>query len=477
MSSNILQVRNPRTGEPDYQVTPASAEEIAETCQQLRQSQREWSAMGLDARTEVLEQWATEVEKATSQIAAALTTDTGRRAISIGETASIPATIRRWCKSAPELLAEHEFEATTVPNVTLGNQLVPYALVGAISPWNFPLVLSLIDAIPALIAGCAVIIKPSEVTPRFAEPLAETIRAVPELAKVAEIVLGDGATGAALVDNVDAICFTGSVPTGQIVGQAAARNFIPAFLELGGNDPAIVLESADIDRATDALLRGSIINSGQACQSIERIYVARSSFDTFVEKLAAKANAVELSYPDIRKGILGPFIFGAQGEKVAAQLADAKEKGATIHSGGDVQNLDGGLYLKPTVMTGLTDDMTVMTDETFGPVLPVLPFDTVEEAIDLANDTEFGLSASVFAGTVEEAETVARQIDAGGISINDAAMTAFVHEAEKHSFKLSGLGGSRMGPSGLTRFLRKKALIKATGAPVPLAVIDEGMVP
>jgi aldehyde dehydrogenase (NAD+) len=272
-----------------------------------------------------------------------------------------------------------------------------------------------------------------------------------------------------VVDRVDVICFTGSVATGRKVAEAAAARFIPAFLELGGKDPAIVMASADLEMATDVVLRGAIANNGHACMSLERIYVARSIFDGFVRRLVEKAQAVSLAWPDVHSGYLGPLIFDRQAAIIEAQLADAFARGARALTGGRIENLGGGLYCRPTVLVDVDHSMQIMRDETFGPIIPLMPFDSLDEAVRLANDTDFGLSACVLAGTVEEALPVARRIDAGGISINDGCMTYMTYEGEKNSFKYSGLGGSRMGAQGLRRFFRKKALIvqhgRAAGVP------------
>jgi acyl-CoA reductase-like NAD-dependent aldehyde dehydrogenase len=304
-------------------------------------------------------------------------------------------------------------------------------------------------------------------------PLAEATRSVPELAAVLEFVEGDGATGAAMIEHVDFVCFTGSVATGRKVAEAAARAFIPASLELGGKDPMIILASADPAKAAAIALRASVLNSGQACQSIERVYVARDIAEPFLAALVDAARAVRLNFPDIGSGELGPFIFERQGEIVAAQLADARARGARVLAGGEVERLGGGLYLKPTVLTGVTPDMAVMKEETFGPVIPVTLFDSVEEALELANGSIFGLSAAVIAGSVEEAERVGERLDAGAVSINDGSLTSSIWEAEKSSFKQSGLGPSRMGDSGLLRFFRRQALIRQTGEAAPLAAFSE----
>lgn len=470
-----MKVRNPRTGELDYAVDPLGAADITAIASRLRSAQADWAALPPDARSAALRALADAIERHRAPIAEALTADTGRGAISRVEVESAIRTARRWADQAPGLITAGQPHnlPTSVPGIETSTRLVPYPLVGVISPWNFPLTLSLIDAIPALAAGCAVIVKPSEVTPRFIRPLQEAIAEVPEIAAMLALVEGDGATGSALIEAVDYVAFTGSVATGRKVSEAAARRLIPASLELGGKDAMIVLATADPDRAADVALRASVLNNGQACQSIERIYVARAIADPFVEALVRKARAARLNHPDLASGEVGPFIFDRQAAIVAEQLRDARERGARILTGGEIEELDGGLYLRPTVVTEVTPDMALMREETFGPVLPVTPFDTVEEAIALANSGEFGLSASVLAGTAEEAECVAVRLNAGGVSINDGSLTGLVWEVEKSSFGASGVGPSRMGASGLLRFFRKQALIRQTGAPLPLAAYAE----
>lgn len=468
----ILQARDPRTGVLDYQFEATSLIAVERAANRLRAAGQDWQALGLDGRMAKLGELSDALSRHHDIIAERLSVDTGRRKIAGREVDGAIGAILGWLAQAPHLLPEGWTDGRMNPAIRHAPQFVPYALVGVISPWNFPLTLSMIDTIPALLAGSTVMIKPSEVTPRFVEPV---MRAIEDagLADVLTFVQGDGATGASLIDQVDAVCFTGSVATGRKVAAAAATNMIPAFLELGGKDPLIVLENADLEKATDAALRGSVLSTGQACQSIERIYVARTIHDTFLQRLVEKAQHVELNWPDIRHGHIGPIIFDKQAEILQAHIDDASARGARVLTGGQVEHHGGGKWLMPTVLADVTHDMMVMREETFGPVLPVMAFDTVDAAIALANDTEFGLSAAVFAGTLEEAERVGRQIEAGGVSLNDAALTALFHEAEKHSFKLSGLGGSRMGPAGFQRFLRRKALIANTGAPAPIGAFAE----
>jgi len=278
-----------------------------------------------------------------------------------------------------------------------------------------------------------------------------------------------------VVPLVDVVCFTGSVRTGRLVGEAAARAFIPAFLELGGKDPVIVTANADIERATTAIIRGSVYATGQICYSLERIYVDRRIHDSFVDRLIAKAERIRLNHPDIHQGHIGPLIYGPQGGVIDAQLDDAVEKGAVIRLGGKSIRM-GGVWVRPTVVTGVTHEMKLMREETFGPVMPVMPYQTIDEAITLANDTEYGLSGAVIAGSREEALPIAERIQAGGISIMDTTLTSAIFlDAEKHSFGTSGLGGSRMGPASLLRFCRKKAFMINPGSPVDLEALAEGL--
>jgi acyl-CoA reductase-like NAD-dependent aldehyde dehydrogenase len=468
-----IEVRNPRTGKFDYTIVPPSGDLLERECLRLRQAQNRWQQIGGAGRIAALQQWKQAILSQRHHLTEALVNDTGRLSISVMEIDSLVSSIDRWCKLAPELLQESAKD-TAIPFIKLQQTSVPYPLVGVISPWNFPLLLSTIDTIPALIAGCAVIVKPSEIASRFVAPLMTAINTVPDLRDVLTLIEGEGETGATLIEYVDLICFTGSVATGRKVAVAAANRFIPACLELGGKDPAIVLASANLELATSAILWGSVVNTGQSCLSIERIYVAEAIFAEFVDKLVTKAERLKLAYPTLESGEIGPIIAERQAAIISDQLLDALDKGAVVRCGGTVEERDGGWWCRPTVLTQVDRSMKVMTEETFGPIMPVMPFSTIEAAINLANDTFYGLSAAVFAEEESEALAVARQIDAGAISINDAGLTAMIHEGEKNSFKYSGLGGSRMGAAGLTRFLRKKAfLVKTNSVPDPWWFNDE----
>ncbi|WP_411853348.1 aldehyde dehydrogenase family protein [Roseiflexus sp.] len=454
-----IPVRNPRTGAYDYQITPPDEATLAAVCARLREAQSAWTACDVAERIATLTAWRQSMIAHRDEIIAALIADTGRYHESVLEFDSVLSSLERWSRLAPDLLKYEVCRSSALPFIRLDGRIVPYSLVGVISPWNFPLLLSLIDTIPALLAGCAVVVKPSEMAPRFIEPLRRSIADVPSLAEVLHYVTGDGTTGAALINQIDLICFTGSVTNGRRVAEAAARRFIPAFLELGGKDPAIVCAGADLERAASAILWGGMVNAGQSCLSIERVYVEATVYEPFVEILTTQALGLRLALPEPQSGQIGPIMTLRQAEIIADHLADAYAHGAIARCGGALETHAGGIYCLPTVLTEVNHTMKIMREETFGPILPVMPVADPREAITMANDTNFGLSAAVFARDTEAACAVATHLQAGAISINDAALTAIIHDAEKQSFKYSGLGGSRMGPGAIHRFTRKQAML------------------
>jgi succinate-semialdehyde dehydrogenase/glutarate-semialdehyde dehydrogenase len=466
-----LPVRNPRTGEIDMHITPPSSDEIAATCARLRRAQEAWGRAPLDHRIGVMKKWADRLQAHRAALIEADSIDTGYGQISRVAPDMVIGSVLRMCALAPAIFERSHRAGNSpgAPNVAYRTNLRPYPLAGIIGPWNAPLMLSTLHAVPALFAGCAVIVKPSEVTPRFVKPMMETILETPELAEVLIFVVGDGETGQAIVDNVDIINFTGSVPNGRKVAEACAKRFIPSILELGGKDPVIVTQTADLQKAATAVLRGAVTSTGQVCFSIERVYVQEKVHDAFVDILVKEAERVELNYPDPNRGQIGPFIAERQAAIVEDHLDDAVGKGAKIRTGGKSENLGGGLYMRPTILTGVTHDMKIMKDETFGPVMPVMSYSTENEAVRLANDTYFGLSAAVIAGVEDEARRIADRLDAGTVSVQDTFLTfaGFGAGLQPDAFKFSGMGSR----SGILAFLRNQAVLTNTADPV--CIIDE----
>ncbi len=456
-----LAARNPLTGLEDYSFDVASRADVQAACAAVRQAQPEWAALGVAGRIAVLQRLSTSFEQHQAELIAAIAADTGRRRIAAIEFAGVQGMIAANCALAPVVFSDAAERASMIPGIVGRRQLVAYPVVGVIAPWNFPLILSMIDAIPALVAGCAVVLKPSEVTPRYVDPLRKIFAAVPELDRVFRVVRGPGATGADVIDGVDAIVCTGSVRTGRIVAEHAARRFIPAFLELGGKDPAIVTADADLDRASTAVVRASVLATGQACQSLERVYVDQRVYADFVRRVVAKVQPITLTCHE-SNGHIGPFIMGRQADIVKDHIDDAIARGAKLEIGGHLVE-QGGRWCEPTVLSGVTHAMRVMKEETFGPVIPIMPYRTLDEAITLANDGEYGLSANVFAGSESDAQAIAERLEAGLVSIGDASMSSFVMDFEWEGFRLSGLGRARIGVSGIARYLRVKAIVTNRG--------------
>lgn len=465
--SGMLALRDPRTGRPDGTLPVDGAAEIAALAAQLRAAQPAWASSPPGVRCNALAAFADALARRRDALIEALCRDTGRWHESVMEVDGALGGLRRWAAEAPALLREPGARPAGPPHVEVRQALVPHALVGVISPWNFPLLLALIDAVPALAAGSAVLVKPSEVTPRFVAPLREALAEVPQLAAVLGVAIGAGETGAAVVEVVDLVCFTGSVRTGRRVGEACMRRFIPCFLELGGKDPAIVCADADLPRAARAIAWAGFVNGGQSCMSIERVYVERAAYTDFVAALVEEAKALKLAHPTPRDGQIGPIISAAQVAIVREHLADAQARGARALTGGEVLDLDGGAWCPPTVLVDVTPEMKVVAEETFATILPVMAVDDEADAIARANDSIYGLSAAVFTRDLGRAERIARRLHAGAISVNDASLTAVIHTGEKQSFKQSGLGGSRMGAASIRRFLRPQALLVNTGGDSP----------
>lgn len=467
----MLPVRNPRTGKVDFELAVTPTHVVQENAAKLRANQRAWADLGLDGRIAVMRRWLGEVAKRQADIAAADAEDTGGCHTSYLQGLITMGNIGGWIEDAAAALdrAQHQGTSQSMPTVDFKTQLVAYPLVGVISPWNAPMMLALLDAVPALFAGSAVLLKPSEITPRFITPLFETVQAVPELAAVFDYVMGAGDIGQAVIAESDLVCFTGSVPTGRKIAVACAERLIPCFLELGGKDPVIVTANADLERATTAVLRGAVHATGQVCFSVERIYVHESIHDAFVAKLVEKVAEVRINSDDPRAGHLHPFTFAPQAGIIEGHIADAVAKGAKVLTGGEVENHGGGLYMRPTVLTGVNHDMRIMREETFGPMLPIMAFSTIEEAIALANDTEFGLTASVIAGSPDEAMPIGEQVNAGSVFLQDTFLTfAKNRTVGTNSFGFSGLGGSRTGPESILRFVRRKALMTQHGEPADI---------
>jgi succinate-semialdehyde dehydrogenase/glutarate-semialdehyde dehydrogenase len=361
-------------------------------------------------------------------------------------------------RSAVEVLRDEPVPHSNPAMKTKRGRLVheAYGVIGIIAPWNYPFSTPAIETISALALGNAVVLKPSELTPACALKMAALCHEAGVPPDVLHVVVGEGAVGAALIEaRIDKLVFTGSVGTGRRVAVAAAQKFLPCVLELGGKDAFLVLNDADLDVASSGAVWGAFMNAGQTCLSVERCYVHKSVYEKFVALCLEKTKALKVGNGLDRDTDVGPMIDARQLRVVEEQVADAVANGAKILVGGTRLPELGPNFYAPTVLTGITPEMKLMKEETFGPVLPIMPFETEEQAIALANGSEFGLGASVWTKDRKRGEALAERIEAGTVIVNDAIIGYGICEAPHGGFKDSGLGRTH-GLMGLRELVRSR---------------------
>jgi acyl-CoA reductase-like NAD-dependent aldehyde dehydrogenase len=453
-------VLRPTDGSVIRSVPVDPPERVADVVARVRAAQPEWEELGFEGRYRWLGRLRDWMIANEERIADVMQAETGKvRADAQLEAPFICDAINFWGERAAGYLAE-ETPGSHNPIFKLKRLRItyrPYPVVGVISPWNFPLILAFDDAVPALTAGAAVVVKPSEVTPLTAM---EVLRGWKEIGApdVLEIVNGAADTGGALIDEVDFLQFTGSERTGKVVMKRAADTLTPVSLELGGKDPMIVLRDANVDRAVNAAAFGGLANTGQICMAIERVYVEEPVYDEFVDKLAARVGELRQGVDDRDfKHDLGPMTFAPQVDVVADHVEDARAKGARILTGGRRKDGPGNWY-EATVIADADHTMKVMVDETFGPVLGVMKVADADEAVRMANDTRYGLSASVMSRDTKRAEAVARRLEVGATNVDDVLTNYFLQGLPMGGWKSSGIG-FRHGEYGIKRFCRTEAIV------------------
>jgi succinate-semialdehyde dehydrogenase/glutarate-semialdehyde dehydrogenase len=438
-----LGLASPATLEPIGEIEVQTPEEVAAAAARAREVQPAWGALPVKERARYLLRALDTLVERQDEFIDVIVRESGKprmEAILIDIFAACDA-LRFYARRAPKMLSPEWKRLHGLLALAKRCRIVyrPLGVVGVISPWNGPLILALNPAIQALVAGNAVIVKPSEVTPFSGGLLAHIFEGVGLPEGLLTVLSGDGETGAALVEaGVDKISFTGSVATGRKVAEACARRLIPCTLELGGKDPLIVCADANVDRAAGGAVAGAFFNTGQVCFSTERVYAVDAVAEEFIRKVVERTAA-------LRQQSTGEFDVGAvcwprQLEIIEEHMADAIEKGARVRTGGRRNpNLDG-LYWQPTVLTEVTHDMRIMREETFGPILPIMRVRDEDEAVRLANDSSYGLSASVWTRDPRKGLEIAQRLDAGSVCVNDRAMTYGVQEAPFGGRKESGIG-------------------------------------
>jgi acyl-CoA reductase-like NAD-dependent aldehyde dehydrogenase len=456
-----IPVSNPATGEVIAHVADSSAERVAEIARRGRAAQPGWQALGVDGRVRVMRRMQKWIMDNADRIVATIVSETGKtyEDAYIAEITYIGGAIDYWAKNAASFIADESIHASTL--AVKGKKMVvryeALGLVGIIGPWNYPLTNSFGDCLPAMLAGNSVILKPSEETPLTSLLLAEGLAESGLPDDVFQVATGRGATGAALIDEVDMIMFTGSTETGKKVMARAAQTLTPVSLELGGKDPMIVLADADLERAANLAVYYSMLNGGQTCISIERVYVEEPVYDAFVQKVVDKVGALRQG-PSTGPATaeVGSMTFPKQLEIVEEHVRDALAKGARALTGGK-RRPGEGLFYEPTVLVDVDHTMKAMTEETFGPTLPVMKVADAEEALTLANDSPYGLGGAVVTGDRERGEQLARRMQAGAVCVNDALLNYVAVELPMGGWKASGMG-TRHGATGIRKYTKQQSL-------------------
>ncbi len=470
-SAGALYFVNPATGEQFGQAPMATPEQAVGALNEMRAAFKTWSARPVSERVRILGKLQQVLIDSADEISAVVNRDTGKSRqdalIELWMTVELLDTYRKhaasWLKSRRVSSGYFFFKRSYIDHR-------PYGVVLIISPWNYPFYLSIPPVISALIAGNTVVLKPSEITAATGVMMEELFKRVPELAPYVRVVHGDGAVGAALVQaGPDYIFVTGSTLTGQRVSQAAAENLTPVSCELGGKDAVIVLEDADIDRAARWTTWGANFNAGQSCDAVERVYVVEPVYDEFVRRSVEHTGNLKIGYsPDQNSPYyLGPMTDPRQVDIVDRHLQDALAKGARILAGGHRD----GMFIEPTVLVDVDHSMQIMREETFGPILSIMKVMDEAEAIRMANDTNFGLGASVWSNDIRRAVRVARQVQSGTLLINDTIAQIAIAMLPFGGVKQSGHGRIH-GKEGLLQFTYPFAFaISRPPNPLDLSVV------
>jgi acyl-CoA reductase-like NAD-dependent aldehyde dehydrogenase len=451
-------IRNPATGAVAGTVRWTDPADVPRIAAGLREAQRQWEARGAKGRAKVLARYAIWLGEHRDEIESLLIKETGKSAVDAAQEVPLLIMIASYYIKTMDKVLVPESRPASLPFLAIKKIEVHYrprAVVGIIAPWNYPVANALMDALGALAAGCAVLLKPSERTPLTAELLLRgwLDSGAPEVLALAQ---GTREVSEAVIDNSDFIQFTGSSATGAKVMERAARRLTPVSLELGGKDPMIVLDDADIDLAAHAAVWGAFFNAGQTCVSVERVYVLESIYEQFVAAVVRDVEHLKMGAGDGYD--FGSMIDDSQVAVTARHVDDALAKGARALTGG--KRADGtGSFYPPTVLVDVDHSMMCMTEETFGPTLPIMKVASADEAIRLANDSPYGLSAAVFSKDVDRAKKVAIRLDCGAVNVNDVIANLMCTTAPMGGWKTSGLGARFGGAEGMRKYCRQEAVV------------------
>lgn len=457
--TDTITVTNPLTGDAIGTVPGYTLDRVRAAVERARAAQPGWQARGDHGRARFVRLWSNALWQHRDELVQIIRRETGKTETgALIEVLVLDLVMDYYARHTPRLLRPQR-RRTLVPFAQTARVYYrPYGVVGFITPWNYPYLNAFLDVIPALAAGNTVVLKPSEITPFTALRAVELAHRAGIPADVLQVITGRGETGAALVDHVDYIALTGSTATGRKVAQRAAERLIPCSLELGGKDPAIILDDVDPDLAALGVLQAALENAGQTCVSVERVYVVDGVYDRFVARLAHHVQQMVVGPEPGFNVHMGSMTNERELERCEAHIADAVRKGARVLLGGERRPDLGPLFFAPTILVDVDHTMDVMREESFGPLIPVMRVRNAEEAVALANDSRYGLSSSVFGRDLVRAKQVARRINAGDTSINRAQWVFSSPTLPMGGRRESGIG-RRGGPEGLYRFVTPHSVL------------------
>ncbi|MCT2236404.1 aldehyde dehydrogenase family protein, partial [Dietzia cinnamea] len=463
----MTNIYKPATGELIREVPDTPLEEIDAVMEKARNAYKSWGALPGSVRSDFLFKLADELDARTEEIARLEAQNTGKAIReTTAEASRMPRSVRYWAGWADKIYG------TTVPvspDFHVYTLREPFGVVVGIIPWNVPYIFAIRKIVPALATGNVIVLKPALETPLSALMIEEACRAVGIPDGVVQVVTGGGELGAALVAHptTDLICFTGFHETGKAIARSAADNLTPTIQELGGKSPQIVFDDADLEEAMEAVLVGVFSGTGQMCFAGSRLLIQDSIADRFVEELTDRVKRLRVGDPEDPDTQIGPHVTSTQRDKTLRMIEAGKNEGATVLAQSSLptqEELAGGFFVPPTVFGDVTPDMSIFTDEVFGPVLAVTRFSTEEEAVELANKTEFGLAAGVWTSDSSRVHRLANEIHAGMIWLNTYRI---VHDmVPAGGYGLSGYG-YEAGQEALTQLTRNKSVWTALKPGLP----------
>lgn len=476
-SREAVEVRAPADGRLLGKVPAGTAQDVREAARRARAAQEDWAQRSFDERAEVFLRLHDLVIERQEEVLDLIQLESGKARKNAFEEVADTAIVARYYAHNGERHLRPKRRKGALPGVTTAwEHHLPLGVVGIIAPWNYPLSLSATDAIPALLAGNAVVLKPDRQTPFTALWVAERFREAGLPEGLFQVVTGAGAElGGPLIESCDFVAFTGSTETGRKVARQAGERLIGCALELGGKNPMLVLADADVDAAVSGAVRGCFANAGQLCISVERIYVHASLYSRFLDAFVRETRALQLGAGLDYTADVGPLISATQLAKVEEHVREAVAKGATVHAGGRTRPDLGPTFYEPTILTGATEEMALFAEETFGPVVAVSRFESVHEAIERANASRYGLNASVWTRDTELGHRVANRLRVGTVNVNEAYAAAWASvDAPMGGFKDSGLG-RRHGAEGIRKYTESQTVAIQRGLPLaaPAGVADE----